>query len=876
MSRKFIISEQERNNILKLHKLLNESYGDKVAFNNLEVGKYYAYFNDNSINVWGLIFIKKIENAEFTVRNVDKYDNDVEYTLTEEDWTENMTKEKFVEISKDDYDNFVSKKITLDDIEEKIKNYNTSNNTTTTTTTTTTTSVNSLGCLKGDCQNGEGELKSEEGHYIGNFKNGKFEGKGTLSNISYEFENELYASPLRPNFHDDQFTYVGNFSDGLPEGDGKIVFDNGDKYEGEFYEGKIEGEGTMTFKNGSVYKGEFETIKVDDLTSTYKVKTIDKTIEDLVKYNSERPRVIDVYSNLTKGTRLKGMFKSGSVVGSVLGVEDKGLDSIVKTGLINTYESKPLQSLSYIASRVPKLKTKMDLELKNPENLNRKEEIKKEYNDKIERVKKNTKKILPTVKLQNKNIKSIVYETKANENGFFEFENVEVGEYILTVDTKFIFSKSPKYEFRLKNEDELEFTIIMSKKDFLSFLQKEGNVYNKKLINEDIGDVVDYDSFKENSFYKNDDYLIEIVYSFGFDCYVYSLKEKKYIGEENGLHGGIVKSFDTAGDLKKQIGEIFTEISKDEYINTINTPENTSTTYPQGASVNYDNLDDDKYYKNENYIFKTLWMDIPYYVYYVFSIKDKKYVEKRSHSTSISELKKYGKTFTEISKNEYEKTISDLLNSTSPTGTDATSTSPTTPILTPTPTSPTTNTTSTTTPTSPTTNTTLLTEKDCEDIVEKYYQTYISLYRKTTSIDDIDKNMLKVEKDKINYCYVKYFKKLSRKTRDYVKQLTNISPLLDFLELDTIIQENSNIYKLNDKIKSIITEQKEMKSKMLVEKELINKRFDFVVESLIQNNNVGNKKFILELELEKRKLIKSGYDILMVQDSFFDVVNTFL
>ncbi len=77
MSRKFIISEQERNNILKLHKLLNESYGDKVAFNNLEVGKYYAYFNDNSINVWGLIFIKKIENAEFTVRNVDKYDNDV-------------------------------------------------------------------------------------------------------------------------------------------------------------------------------------------------------------------------------------------------------------------------------------------------------------------------------------------------------------------------------------------------------------------------------------------------------------------------------------------------------------------------------------------------------------------------------------------------------------------------------------------------------------------------------------------------------------------------------------------------------------------------------------------------------------------------------
>mgnify|MGYP000296512932 CR=1 FL=1 len=90
------------------------------------------------------------------------------------------------------------------------------------------------------------------------------------------------------------------------------------------------------------------------------------------------------------------------------------------------------------------------------------------------------------------------------------------------------------------------------------------------------------------------------------------------------------------------------------------------------------------------------------------------------------------------------------------------------------------------------------------------------------------------------------------------------------------IQENANIYKLNDKIKNIITEQKEMKSKMLVEKELINKRFDFVVESLIERNDVGNKTFLLELQLEKRKLIKSGYDSLMVQDSFLDIVNTFL
>ena len=825
MSRKFIISEQERNNILKLHKLLNESYGDMVNFDNLEAGKYYVskgyVVNIISTEVDDTaykLYLYDLSNKKFiTNNNTVKY-----YTFFKKDFHRYGT--KFKEITKEDYDKLVAGLVSVKDfLPDEL--------------TTTTTSVNSLDCLNGDCQNGEGELKSEEGYYIGNFKNGKFEGKGTLSNISSEVADEIYISPLRPNFHDDQFTYTGNFSDGLPEGNGKIVFDNGDKYEGEFYEGKIEGEGTMTFQNGSVYKGEFETVKVDDLTSTYKVKTIDKTIDDLVKYNNERPRVTDVYSNLTTGTRLKGMFKSGSVVGSVLGVEDKGLDSIVKTGLINTYEGKPLQSLSYIASRVPTLKTKMDLELKNPENTDRTQEIKSEYKDKKERAKKNIKKILPTVKLQNKNIKSIVYETKANENGFFEFENVEVGEYILTVDTKFIFSKSPKYEFRLKNEDDLEFTIIMSKKDFLSFLQKEGNVSNKKLINEAIGDVVDYDNLESSKFYKNDDYLTKIQIDYRYKLYLYNIKEKKYLGKKRSGHRAWIKP----SGLKKLYGEFFEEITEDEYKNIILTPEDTSKTFPKGKRVKYDELKTNQYYKNENFVLKAIKGEVAYSCY-LFSIKDKKYIV--SGLIYVSEFKEYGETFTEISEDEYKKTILSLL-----------------------PTSPTTQT---------TTTSTSLTEKECEDIVEKYYQTYVSLYRKTTSIDDIDKNMLKVEKEKIKSCHARIFKKLSRKTKDYIKQLTNVSPNLEFLELNLQIQENANIYKLNDKIKNIITEQKEMKSKMLVEKELINNRFDFVVESLIERDGVGNKTFLLELQLEKRKLIKSGYDSLMVQDSFLDIVNTFL
>jgi hypothetical protein len=127
MSRKFIISEQERNNILKLHKLLNESYGDKVEFNNLEVGKYYARsVYDYKVLIYSLVFIKKIENEVVTVDCLFDVGSFYEGNLTKDDFDK-----KTYEISKDDFDNFVSKKITLKDIEEKIKNNNTSNNTTT-------------------------------------------------------------------------------------------------------------------------------------------------------------------------------------------------------------------------------------------------------------------------------------------------------------------------------------------------------------------------------------------------------------------------------------------------------------------------------------------------------------------------------------------------------------------------------------------------------------------------------------------------------------------------------------------------------------------------------------------------------------------------
>ena len=167
----------------------------------------------------------------------------------------------------------------------------------------------------------------------------------------------------------------------------------------------------------------------------------------------------------------------------------------------------------------------------------------------------------------------------------------------------------------------------------------------------------------------------------------------------------------------------------------------------------------------------------------------------------------------------------------------------------------------------------------CENTIEQYYQTYVSLYRKSISADSIDKTQLKKDKQKIVGCHTMYRNKLSKKSLDYIKQLTNVSPSIEFMEITLQVNENENVYSnssnLNDTIKNIIKEQKEIKSSILVEKKLIEKRFDFVIESLISQNNVSDRKFISELQTEKNKMIKLGYDSLIVQDSFFNVINTF-
>ncbi|MBR4882076.1 MAG: hypothetical protein IKU19_09080 [Clostridia bacterium] len=52
--------------------------------------------------------------------------------------------------------------------------------------------------------------------------------------------------------------YVGEMSNGFPNGQGKMSYYNGDIYEGSYVNGIIEGKGKFTYAGGDVYEGDFK------------------------------------------------------------------------------------------------------------------------------------------------------------------------------------------------------------------------------------------------------------------------------------------------------------------------------------------------------------------------------------------------------------------------------------------------------------------------------------------------------------------------------------------------------------------------------------------------------------------------------------------
>ena len=124
-----------------------------------------------------------------------------------------------------------------------------------------------VGEFKNGKQHGQGTITYANGDkYVGEYKDGKRHGRGTFTRAN----GDEYVGEWKDDKRHGQGTstyangqkYVGKYKDGQRHGQGTYTWSagpfKGDKYVGEYKEGKYHGQATYTFANGDKYVGEYK------------------------------------------------------------------------------------------------------------------------------------------------------------------------------------------------------------------------------------------------------------------------------------------------------------------------------------------------------------------------------------------------------------------------------------------------------------------------------------------------------------------------------------------------------------------------------------------------------------------------------------------
>ena len=171
-----------------------------------------------------------------------------------------------------------------------------------------------MGDFKDGKFEGQGELEVQgKFRYKGNFKNDVIEGKGWMENFEngtkYEGDwKEGEETGTGVLIFPDGTRYKGDFKNGLYNGNGTMIFINGDRFEGEFVEGCIKGKGKYEWNNGEKYEGDYEDFMKNGYGKFFWNE--DKFYEGMWLNNKQHGKGTIHY----KEKVIEGMFRFGKII----------------------------------------------------------------------------------------------------------------------------------------------------------------------------------------------------------------------------------------------------------------------------------------------------------------------------------------------------------------------------------------------------------------------------------------------------------------------------------------------------------------------------------------------------------------------------------